>query len=263
MHEGSATDLPASLAHDPAEADDRYLVRNPRQVRRLLQDLIEQRSTITAHVAGRDQSFPTALLQADEDSDWILLDGSHNEASNRAAAQASHLLCFAQLNHVRLRFRVEEIERIDRDGQVAFRVPLPESLYYVQRREFYRLETPITESPICRLQIPGDPGEAPCELELRVVDISGGGMAIALAADMPQLALRQTYPDCILMLPDQPPIRLSLTVCSQLRQTTPSGADYTRVGLQFGALPRGADASIQRYIFRVDRQRSARKSGVF
>jgi c-di-GMP-binding flagellar brake protein YcgR len=263
MAQGSATDLSASSAHDPAEADDKYLVRNPRQIKRLLQALIEQRSTVTAHVAGRDQSFPTALLEVDEDRDWILLDGSHNEASNRAAEQASHLLCFAQLNHVRLRFRVEQIERLDRDGQVAFRVPLPESLHYLQRREFYRLETPITESPTCKLPIPGDPGEAPCELELRVVDISGGGMAVALTTDMPQLVLRRTYSDCVLMLPDQSPICLPLTVCTQLRQTMPSGIEYVRVGLQFSALPRGADALIQRYIFRVDRQRSARKSGVF
>ncbi len=243
--------------------DDKYLVRHPRQVRRLLQALIEQRSTVTAHVAGRDQSFPTALLEADEDQDWILLDGSHNEASNRAAEQASHLLCFAQLNHVRLRFRVEQIERLERDGRVTFRVPLPESLHYLQRREFYRLETPITESPTCKLPIAGDPGEEPCQFELRVVDISGGGMAVAMSTDMPQLVLRRTYPDCVLILPDQPPICLPLTVCSQLRQTMPSGVEYVRVGMQFGALPRGAETSIQRYIFRVDRQRSARKRGMF
>lgn len=263
MSQGNAPDLPSSAVDMTARDDDKYLVRNPRQVRRLLQALIEQRSTITAHVAGRDQSFPTALLEADEDQDWILLDGSHNEASNRAAEQASHLLCFAQLNHVRLRFRVEQIERLERDGQVAFRVPLPANLYYLQRREFYRLETPITESPTCKLQVPGDPGEEPHELELRVMDISGGGMAIALAVDMPRLVLRRTYPDCVLTLPDQPPIRLPLTVCSQLKQTMPSGIEYVRVGMQFGALPRGADASIQRYIFRVDRQRSARKRGMF
>jgi len=73
--------------------DDKYLVRHPQQVRRLLQALIEQRSNITAHLAGRDRSFPTALLEADQDQDWILLDGSHDEASNNAAEQASHLLC--------------------------------------------------------------------------------------------------------------------------------------------------------------------------
>lgn len=243
--------------------DDKYLVRHPQQVRRLLQALIEQRSNITAHLAGRDRSFPTALLEAGQDQDWILLDGSHDEASNNAAEQASHLLCFAQLNHVGLRFRVERIERLDRGGRVAFRAPLPVNLYYLQRREFYRLETPITQSPTCKLPIPGDPDEEPCKLEFRVLDISAGGMAIAMAVDMPLLALRRTYLDCVLTLPDQPPICLSLTVCSQLRQTMPGGTEYIRVGMQFGALPRGADTSIQRYIFRVDRQRSAIKRGTF
>jgi len=104
------------------------------------------------------------------------------------------------------------------------------NLYYLQRREFYRLETPITQSPTCKLPIPGDPDEEPCELEFRVLDISAGGMAIAMAVDMPLLALRRTYPDCVLTLPDQPPICLSLTVCSQLRQTMPGGTEYIRRG---------------------------------
>lgn len=263
MAQGSATDSSTSPGHDPAEMDEQYLVRNPRQIKRLLQALIEQRSTVIAHVAGREQSFPTALLEVNENRDWILLDGSQNEASNRAAEQASHLLCFAQIDHVKLRFRVEQIERLEGSGQVTFRVPLPQSLHYLQRREFYRLETPITESPTCKLPIPGDPGQEPRELELRVLDISGGGMAVALTTDMPQLVLRRTYPDCVLMLPDQPPLCLPLTVCSQLRQTMPSGVEYIRVGMQFGVLPRSADTSIQRYIFRVDRQRSARKRGMF
>ena len=44
---------------------------------------------------------------------------------------------------------------------------------------------------------------------------------------------------------------------------TPNGSEGFRVGMQFSDLPRGADETIQRYIFRVDRQRNARKSGVF
>jgi len=260
MSQGAAPDLSSSPAQDPAEADDKYLVRNPRQIRRLLQALSEQRSVITAHLAGRDQSFPTALLEADEDEDWILLDGSHHEAINRAAEQASHLLCFAQLSQVRIRFRVAQLERLDWQGHVAFRAPLPETLYHVQRREFYRLETPITDSPVCILCMTGDDGEQH-EFEVRVADISAGGMAIVLPPGMPDLALRRTYRSCRLVLPDQPPITLSLLVCSQFKQVLPTGLEHTRVGLQFTELPRGADEAIQRYIFRVDRQRSARKSG--
>lgn len=264
MSEGNASEAAPAASHEAVEGEDKYLLRNRRQIRGLLQALIQQRSLVTAHVAGRDQSFPTAVLELDDDEDegWLLLDGSPHEASNRAAESAGHLLCFAQLDHVRVRFRIEEHQRIDNGGHTAFRAPLPDSLYYLQRREYYRLETPITDSPHCLIRFEHEDGQR-TELELRVIDISGGGMAVALSPGMPMLELHRTYWNCQLQLPEQPAITLPLTVCSQLRQTLPSGLDSIRVGLQFADLPRGAGEAIQRYIFRIDRQRNARKSGVF
>lgn len=264
MSEGNASEAPPDAPHEAVEGDEKYLLRNRRQIRGLLQSLIQQRSLVTAHVGGRNQSFPTAVLELDEDEHeaWLILDGSPHEASNRAAARASHLLCFAQLDHVRVRFRIESLERIDSGGHVAFRAPLPDTLYYLQRREHYRLETPVTDSPNCLVRFEHADGQK-TELELRVIDISGGGLAVALGPGMPLLEVNRTYWDCLLQLPEQAPIPVPLTVCSQFKQALPNGLESIRVGLQFAGLPRGAGEAIQRYIFRVDRQRNARKSGVF
>lgn len=264
MSEGNASEAPHHAPHEAVEGDEKYLLRNRRQIRGLLQSLIQQRSLVTAHVGGRDQSFPTAVLELDDDENeaWLILDGSPHEASNRAAEDAGHLLCFAQLDRVRVRFRIEHHVRVDSGSHVAFRAPLPDTLYYLQRREHYRLETPITDSPHCLIRFEHADGQK-SELELRVIDISGGGLAISLSSGMPLLEVNRTYWDCLLRLPEQDPIPVPLTVCSQFKQTLPSGLESVRVGLQFADLPRGAGEAIQRYIFRVDRQRNARKSGVF
>ncbi|GHH46189.1 MULTISPECIES: flagellar brake protein [Gammaproteobacteria] len=264
MAEGNASEAPGDAPGEGAEGDEKYLVRNPRQIRGLLQSLVQQRSLITAHVGGRDLFFPTAVLDVEDAGDqaWLILDGSPQEASNRAAAEAGYLLCFAQLERVRVRFRVAGHRRIERDAHVAFRAPLPDAFYYLQRREHYRLETPVTESPSCLLRFEHESGRR-IELDLRVIDISGGGLAVALAPGMPLPELHRTCRDCVLKLPDQDPIALPLTACNQFRQTLPNGQESIRMGLQFTDLPRGAGEAIQRYIFRVDRQRNARKSGVF
>jgi c-di-GMP-binding flagellar brake protein YcgR len=258
MAEGIPSDAPEPSARKATEQDDRFLLTNPRQIRQLLQSLINQRSQISAHVEGRDQSFSTALLELDEDS--LLLDLSANEANNRIAEQAEYLLCFAQLDKVRLRFRIAGLERIDDDGTPGFRAPLPDSLYYLQRREHFRLETPVTESPMCVLRL--DDASPPTELVLRVIDISGGGVAVALVPGQPVPEQHQSYPCCVLQLPDADAIKLTLQVCNMHPHKLANGQDTLRVGLHFADLPRGADAAIQRYIFRIERQRSARKSGV-
>ncbi|HYG06886.1 MAG TPA: flagellar brake protein [Stenotrophomonas sp.] len=253
------------LHPEPEEGDDRYLVRNPRQVRGLLRALIDQRSLVSAHIGGRDQSFPSAVLEVDEDEGWLLLDASPNETSNRAAAAATHLLCFAQLEKVRIRFRLDNVERIEHEGHAAFRASLPGTIYHLQRREYYRLETPITDSPTCVITLDADADDAAAEqsLCLRVIDISAGGLAVGLPSGSPLLEVGHVYRRCELRLPEQAPIPVALGICSQTRQVLANGVESHRVGIRFEELPRGADEAIQRYIFRVDRVRNARKSGVF
>ncbi|WP_045757975.1 flagellar brake protein [Xanthomonas albilineans] len=265
MAEGISSDAPPPSSPEEEEADDRFMLTNKRQIRQLLQSLINQRSQVSAHLSGRDQSFSTALLALDEDT--LLLDLSVNDACNNAAEQAEYLLCFAQLDRVRVRFRIQGQERGELDGIGGFRAALPDSLYYLQRREHFRLETPVTESPMCILRL--DDANPPTELLLRVLDISNGGLAVAVAVavavaiapDQPLPQLQQSYKGCELQLPDTPPIRLTLEICNMYASKLANGQETLRLGVRFVDLPRGADAAIQRYIFRIERQRNARKSG--
>ncbi len=235
--------------------DEKFLVRDPRQVRMLLQALADQRTALTAHPDGTGQSFPSAVLGVDEDG--LLLDGSPMPSVNQRAGDAAYWLCFAQVDRVQVRFRVERPQRTVEEGCVAFRALLPDALHHLQRREFYRLETPVGESPWCLFPDP-DGGEP---LRWRVTDISAGGIAVLLPAEDDVLELQRRYPGCALELPDGERIDVCLVVCSLVTRTRADGGLQQRAGLRFDRLPRGADAMIQRHIFRIERQRIARLNG--
>ncbi|HBN53877.1 MAG TPA: pilus assembly protein PilZ [Stenotrophomonas sp.] len=255
MSEREPTESALSSFDGNLYADEKYMVRNPRQIRLLLQALIDQRATVAVHPDGREQSYPSAVLELDEDD--LLLDGSPLPSVNRSVGEASHLLCFAQVDKVMVRFRLEHPQVLAEHGRTAFRVGFPEEVYHLQRRELYRLETPVGDSPWCVIPDPqgGDP------LRWRVVDISAGGIAILLPPDLTLLRLQQRLGACELQLPDSAPVPVDLVVCSQLVRKQANGVEQQRVGLRFENLPRGADAAIQRYIFRVDRERKARLNG--
>ncbi|WP_312315714.1 flagellar brake protein [Stenotrophomonas sp.] len=257
MSVGSLDEHDTTHAVGDDGTDDRFLVRNPRQIRQLLQALIDQRSLINAHLGGRDQSFPTAILELDEDEDWLLLDGSPSPAANRAAEEAGHLLCFAQLDRVMVRFRIDHLERTGDHRHIGFRAPFPTELVHLQRRELYRLETPITDSPHLLFPVNEERSEA---LHLRVVDISAGGLAVTVPASCNAFGLQKRY-DARLDMPDSGPLQVSLIICNQLTIKMANGTETKRIGMRFDGLPRGGDSAIQRYIFRIDRQRSARKNG--
>jgi len=235
-------------------ADDRYMVRNPHQVRHLLQAMIDQRAMLTVHPDGRDQSFPSAVLEVD--SHGVILDASPVPSVNQSVENASSLLCFGQVDKVTVRFHLHGHHRIDRDGHVAFEAGLPEEAHHLQRREFYRLETPVGDSPYFELPDP-DGGEA---IRLRVLDISAGGIALLLPAEQSLLKLQSRYTG-LLDIPESTPFSTALVVCNLRQQRQPNGVEMTRAGLRFSDLPRGADNTIQRYIFRIDRLRKARSNG--
>ncbi|NLC61110.1 MAG: flagellar brake protein [Gammaproteobacteria bacterium] len=240
---------------DAASEDEKFLVRDPRQVRMLLQSLADQRTALTAHPDGSGQSFPSAVLEVDEDG--LLLDGSPIPSVNQRAGGAGYWLCLAQVDRVQVRFRVERPQRTLEQECVAFRAALPASLHHLQRREFYRLETPVNESPWCIFPDP-DGGEP---LRWRVTDISAGGIAVLLPQEDQVLELQRRYPGCALELPDGERIEVALIVCSLVTRTRADGQPQQRAGLKFAGLPRGADAMIQRHIFRIERQRLARLNG--
>jgi len=97
-------------------------------------------------------------------------------------------------------------------------------------------------------------------LSMRVVDISGGGLAVTVPSDCAVFSLQKRY-NAVLSMPDGPDLQISLVVCNMLPQRQPNGIEVKRIGMRFDDLPRGGDSAIQRYIFRIDRQRKARQNG--
>lgn len=242
------------------EEEEKYLVRGEREIRQILTALIDRRALISACTLPRNHAFPTSLVQVLDDEDAVLIDGSINETINRSIEDADHVTCVSRLDRIHVQFRLVELVRTQADGQVAFRAPFPESVLRLQRREFYRLQVPVTQPLECGVPLPCEEDKIRWQY-YRVLDISGGGVALAVHGENAVLRPYREFPDCLLRLPDGP-IQVRLMVKSLHRQLNQNGTESWRAGCQFIELPRGADALIQRYIFRLERQRSARERGV-
>mgnify|MGYP006173928317 CR=1 FL=1 len=99
------------------------------------------------------------------------------------------------------------------------------------------------------------------EAELRILDISGGGVAIAVPPVGVRFEQGTEFANCLLNLPDGPPIPARLIVRNLFRITNRSGAEVLRAGCEFADIPRRAEDAIQRYIHTVERERNARERG--
>lgn len=242
------------------EEEEKYLVRSVPEIRQILQALIDRRALVSGCALPRNHTFPTSVIEVAEEEDAVLVDGSASETINRSIEEATHVTCVSRLDRIHVQFRLERLVRVHKDGQVAFRADLPESVLRLQRREFYRLQVPVAQPLECAVPRNHPDGETTYD-RYRVQDISGGGIALAVPADEPTLRPYREFPGCVLHLPDSGPLCVRLMVKSLQRQLNQNGTESWRAGCQFTELPRGGDALIQRYIFRLERQRSARERG--
>jgi flagellar brake protein len=243
------------------DEEEKYLLRTTREIGLVLQSLIDKRTLISAYISPRNHTFPTALISVSPEEGTLLIDGSANDAINRSITQAHHLTCVSQLDRIHVQFRLTGLSPTLADGKIAFRADVPDRVLKLQRREFYRLQTSVTEPVTCSIPT-AQPGAESEYTDLRVLDISGGGIAVVVPHGHPLFKPYRELDDCLLRLPDVDPILVQLSVRNLFRQLNQNGTETWRAGCQFTSLPRGADVLIQRYIFRLDRQRSARERGV-
>lgn len=257
MSEQNETEPAAPLPTDNLE---QYILYGRRQIRQLLQELIDGHALISAHLSPGNQSFLTALITLSGDENWIFLDISPDRVINQRALQAEHLACVTQLEKIRIQFSVSELTEVQVEGRPAFAAPVPDQILRLQRREFFRLHVPLSHGLVCRFQ--PDPEQPLVEpLEARVIDISAGGLALQFPAGSAGFTIGEVLEDCRLKLPEGDPLSVRLEVRNISRQTGRTGIETLRVGFRFVALPRGADTQIQRYIFRTERERSALERG--
>ena len=247
---------------DPVRYDDeeKYLVHGEHAIRQILRSLIDKRALVSGCAMPRNHTFPTSVVEVLEDEDVVLIDGSAVESINRSIEEATHVTCVSRLERIHVQFKLYDLQRVLKDGQVAFRAALPESVLRLQRREFYRLQVPVTQPMECAIPIRHPDGETTYR-HYRVLDISGGGIALAVQAEEPALQPYNEFPGSLLHLPDGGPLCVRLMVKSLHSQLNQNGTESWRAGCQFTDLPRGGDALLQRYIFRLERQRSARDRG--
>ena len=243
-------DTPAHLLDD--EDHSPFALREPAEIATLLRSLVEARSLISASLLPGGHACPTALLAVRDDG-TLLLDGNRDEAMNQRMAAASRMLCMAQLDLVPIRFRLAAPRRIVHEDYPAFVVAWPQGVLRMQRRETYRLQTPATHPALLHL---GEPEQdAPA---LRVLDISGGGLALAIpdGAQGPLQPGAQIGP-CQLQLGEAAPLAVALQVV-YIAPHEVRGARHWRAGCRFIDLVPAAEQQLMQYIFQVERQRNAR-----
>lgn len=239
-----------------------YLLHSKSEILAVLRTLIQKGSMITVHFDQGHSYLLTSMIAVSADNRDMILDLGSNEEMNLRALQAKRLIFTTLIDKVKIQFSLNKLSQTRNDGRLAFVGAIPERLLRLQRREFFRLSTPIASPIKINAQLRRADGSA-LPIELPLLDISGGGVGLMVALDLaPMFHRGDLLNDCRMMLPDEGLLLVTLSVRNQFDVTTRSGLRYFRVGCEFVSLSAQRLTVVQRYITRIERERKARLNGL-
>lgn len=237
----------------PSDEYSQYLLTSKAEKFAICRGLAEHVSQISMIFNEGHDMVLTSLISWDDHG--LVFDVGPSAEMNQKALQAQKLFCSAQLDKVEIQFILRGLDRIEVDGRAAFHTALPESILRLQRREFFRLITPVAHPLICRMCIDG------AMLDAHVADLSIGGVLLAgLPLEFPPDTGAE-FPGCSIELPDVGAIEATLCQRWQAETVTRSGIRGKRAGFEFVRLPQVKATLIQRYIIKTERERKARAAG--
>ncbi|KPK37406.1 MAG: hypothetical protein AMJ69_11640 [Gammaproteobacteria bacterium SG8_47] len=230
-------------------ADEAHVLENRWAITQKLRLLAKKPDLITASFNGGRESVLTAVVEVLPEQNLLILDYGADEASNARLVGSERVIFTGAHNGIAAQFSSARLRRARFQGQTVFACPLPDSLLWRQRREFFRVKVPGNLPVRCEIPLPDN-----TRLGLPVIDLSVGGVALLDERVRSLFAADTWLQGCTLSLPDIGQIAADFCVryMLPLSQSNPEGGQ--RVGCAFGELSLDATATIQRYIYLVDAQ---------
>ncbi len=224
-----------------AEQDFREM-RGRTYVLTLLQSLIRRRELVSVMLPGSDARYTSTVLSVDPQTNTLLLDDLFPREGHEQLLRLGELQLFAHLGSGAMEFsaRLDGVE--ETDGLSYFRLHLPETVNYMQRREGHRIV-------VAKLEIPAEVyDQRGASHPARVYDISGSGIGFLVSKNN-ALPLDTVIP-CVLHFPAESSLSCKVEFCDRRS----AGANIDIVGGIFVGLDAQKEHILQRCTADLERR---------
>lgn len=142
--------------------DDSAMLHNKAMIINNLSLLVKNKCMVSADLGGKE-SVLTALIAVNHKENTIILDYGSSEHLNKRLLAHSHVKFSTVFNGIQVAFVADKITKVKYQKEDAFQISIPNSLYWYNRREYYRVNVPIMNPGICEIALKEPPEEASLE----------------------------------------------------------------------------------------------------
>jgi c-di-GMP-binding flagellar brake protein YcgR len=235
-----------------AEELDKFSTTHRREILFYLHQLINDGERVSVVFNEGSEMFLTVLLDIDEAQGLLIFDWGGSEETNQKLLKSERNFFVCAPHGVKNQFMAGAVRETSYKQRRAFVTRLPERYTRLQRREFFRLTLPLTRRPLCSM-----PRGEEKPLQLPIIDISIGGIAMESPSATPPFEVGQRLPGAVIEFRDGHLLESELEV----RNVGPiqrGNKLVGRIGCQFIELSHHNEHLLQRFITDVQREERAR-----
>jgi len=247
--------------NDEIQDDSPFRVHSRREIVSLLTSMMERNQLLSLLIKGGSESIITSILDIDEDDDSVVIDAAPSITLNESILQSNRIGFEALYNNIRITFNVEKAQKCLFQERPALKITIPNSLVRLQRREYFRIATPIAKPLRCTFRVTREDGSFSTVITM-LNNISAGGVGLTDEKKLLDTTLGRIYEDCSLEMTDNTVVTVKLQIrdCKEVKLA--SGKTVNRFGCEFVDIPRAVLGAIQRFITKLEREQNAKASGM-
>jgi flagellar brake protein len=231
------------------DSNEKYRTHSKIAILSVLRLMVRNRSLATCYFGESGSFFLTNILSVDAHQNEIVMDCGADDLVNQKALKTRDLSIVAFPNKVKIQFMCPKLRKTVLEGKEAFVAEVPESLLQIQKREYYRISTPIVSPVQCI--IPLLQNISPSSVDVVLHNISCGGMAFLDYGCEVDFEKGQIYPDCRIMLPEMGTFKANIRVTRvELQQV--NDIPRQRVSCEYVDVDEITLSLIQRYINKLE-----------
>jgi len=189
-----------------------FSIQNPKQIISHLSLLVKNKCLLSARFGANNESYITTLLSVNEGNNTVVLDYGPKEDLNQRILNAGKVSFDTDYNGIKVSFAGTELKKITHKGDSAFSMSIPKSLYWMQRREYYRVKSPLSKPSYCQLVVEG---REPVNLKLYDISLTGFAM-LNVSKEVSDLLIPGTsFSQCKLILSEAGESLISFEICAK------------------------------------------------
>jgi len=228
-----------------------FSIQNPKQIINHLSLLVKNKCLLSARFGTNNESYITTLLAINEGNNLLVLDCGPKEDLNQRILNAGKVTFDTEYNGIKVSFTGAGLKQITHKRDPAFSMPIPKSLYWMQRREYYRVKSPLSKPSYCQLIV-----EDREPINLKLYDISLTGFAMLnVSKEVSDLLIPGTsFSQSKLILSEAGEGLISFEICAKYIINPDKPQKIQKIGCKFIKLTRSVEEIIQRYMNRIQRE---------